>query len=100
MQKPEQERAYWSDEVAIGEVVYPPGSTLGPRIQPTLQFVFVHAGRITIRIDEQEHVIPANSAFVLYPGHREYFAFAEECETVHSWMHIALALVEAEVVRR
>lgn len=100
MQQLEQEKSYWSDEVMVGEVVYPPGSTLGPRIQPTLQFVFVHAGRITIRIDEQTHTIPANSAFVLYPGHREYFVFADDCETIHSWIHISLALVEEDMIRR
>ncbi|GLV60999.1 hypothetical protein KDH_78170 [Dictyobacter sp. S3.2.2.5] len=100
MQQREQDTSYWSNEVVVGEVVYPPGSTLGPRIQPTLQFVFVHAGRITIRIDERTHIIPANSAFVLYPGHREYFAFAEDCETIHSWIHIAPALVEAGMINR
>ncbi|GCE31814.1 AraC family transcriptional regulator [Dictyobacter alpinus] len=99
-QQREQGMSYWPLEVTVGDVVYPPGSTLGPRIQPWLQFVFVYAGQITLRIDQQVHVIPANSAFVLYPGHHEYFVFAEDCETVHSWVHLDFTELDPELIAR
>lgn len=96
----EEAQLLWPVEVTVGDVVYPPGSTLGPRIQPWLQFVFVYAGQITLQIDEQVYLIPANSAFVLYPGHHEYFVFADDCETVHSWVHLEFVKLDDKLVER
>lgn len=84
----------------VGEVIYPPGSTFGPRIQPFLQFVLVHSGEVTVWIDDVKQVVPANFLFVLYPGHQERFVFAETCETEHSWVHLDCAALSPAFLAR
>jgi hypothetical protein len=36
--------------VSVGEITYPPGGTLGPRLQPNLQLVIVHSGQMTFHV--------------------------------------------------
>jgi len=81
---------FWPEKVSIGEVVYPPGGTFGPRLQRNLQLVMVHTGHLTIWIDGVPCNAPANTVGVLFPGHEERFVFAEESETWHSWLHVFL----------
>src|SRR5262245_17607433 len=80
----------WPSEVRVGEIVYPARGTFGPRLQRNLDFVLVHTGHITVRIDGVLRFAPAGTIFVLMPGHEEYFVFAEENETWHSWFSIIL----------
>lgn len=77
-------------EITFGEIVYPPGSVLGPRLQRFYQLVLVHRGSLTVWIDGA--LLQANPASVilLFPGHEEYFEFARNEETEHTWVHIAL----------
>jgi AraC family transcriptional regulator len=79
--------------VSVGEVVYPPGGTLGPRRQDDLELVVVHSGSATITVDDgPPAVYRASTVALLLPGHREYFAFAAGAPTHHSW-------VQAHVLR-
>jgi AraC-like DNA-binding protein/quercetin dioxygenase-like cupin family protein len=99
--------------VSVGEVVYPPGGTLGPRRQDDLQLVLVHSGSVRITVDDGPPAThePGRVALLL-PGHREYFAFAGDEPTHHSWVqtHVAeppvglppslpLSIALAELVR-
>lgn len=79
---------FWPAKVSAGSVVYPPGGTFGPRLQRNLQLVVVHSGHVTITVDGVPHTAPANTVGVLFPGHEEFFSFAEDGETNHSWLHI------------
>ncbi|GCE12907.1 AraC family transcriptional regulator [Tengunoibacter tsumagoiensis] len=88
------EDGFWPEQVQINEIVYPPKGTLGPRIQPNLQLVLVHRGHLTLTLNGQQHFIPDTTIFVLFPGGKEYFAFAEEQETHHSWLHITSSIPE------
>jgi len=73
--------------VSVGEVVYPPGGTLGPRRQDDVELVLVHTGRARITIDDGEPAThEAGTVALLLPGHRESFAFAAEQPTRHSWV--------------
>lgn len=74
--------------VSANSVTYPPESTFGPRIQPTLQLFFLHKGVTTIYIDNEAVSLKAGEAILLLPDHIEYFIFSSQCETVHSWFHI------------
>src|SRR3989440_2896331 len=85
-----ENECFWPEEAHVGEVVYPPGGTFGPRLQRNLQLILVHSGHMTVWIDGEPHTAPMNTVCVLFPGHEERFAFAEECETWHSWLHIFL----------
>ena len=95
-----KESPLWPNEVSVGEVVYPPGSSFGPRRQSNLQLMFVHTGHVTIWIDGCPHHIPAKSALVLYPDHNEHFLFAEECETYHTWLHAYIPQLDPSIQAR
>lgn len=80
--------------VSVGEVVYPPGGTLGPRDQDDLQLLLVHRGRATVTVDDgPPATYEAGTVALLLPGRRERFMFAEEEATHHSWVqaHVAEA---------
>jgi AraC-like DNA-binding protein len=78
--------------VSAGDVVYPPGGTLGPRWQHDVQLVLVHAGSARIVIDDGPPAgAAAGEARLLLPGHRERFAFAAGEPTHHSWVQARLA---------
>lgn len=81
---------FWPEEASVGEVVYPSGGRLGPRRQANLQLVMLHSGYMNIWIDGELHHAPMNTVCLLFPGYEERFAFAEECETHHSWVHLAV----------
>jgi AraC-like DNA-binding protein len=85
-----EDECLWPEKVGVGEVVYPPGGTFGPRLQRNLQLIMIHTGHMTVWIDGTLYTAPTNTVSVLFPGHQEYFAFAEECETRHSWLHVFL----------
>lgn len=76
-----------------GEIVYKPHSTLGPRIQTTVQLVIVHSGSAEVRVAGRWHRIDAGKTALLFPGKEEYFRFSREASTHHSWIHF---LLEAE----
>jgi AraC-like DNA-binding protein len=78
--------------VSAGEVVYPPGGTLGPRWQRDVQLVLVHSGSARISVDEAEPTVHrAGSVVLLLPQHRERFEFARGGETHHAWVQVGLA---------
>lgn len=75
-------------QIALGEIVYPPGGAFGPRIQPSIQLVFVHSGHMSVWIDGVRHETGARTGCILFPGHEERFQFAREQRTHHSWVHL------------
>jgi AraC-like DNA-binding protein len=75
------------DFVSAGEVTYPPGGTLGPRIQRDVQLVLVDAGSAAIAVDDRPHVVVrAGCTALLLPGHTERFEFDPRGRTRHSWV--------------
>ena len=96
----DKESIFWPAEVQIGEVVYPPGGSLGPRRQINLQLVLLHSGSATVWIDGMKHVAATNTVFVLFPNHEERFAFAKDCATHHSWVHASVPRLHHLLVAR
>jgi AraC-like DNA-binding protein len=90
----------WFEESSVGATLYPPARTLGPRIQAYIQLVFVHFGDISLHIDKLQHHFKANTVGLLLPGHEEYFEFAREQETLHSYIHIHPNAVSSDVQQR
>jgi AraC-like DNA-binding protein len=80
--------SFFPASVRFGEVIYPPNGTFGPRIQPTLELVWVITGEMTVWIDSTQHHAPAGTTSLLFPGHEERFAFARETTTHHRYAHI------------
>lgn len=80
----------WPDFVKVGEIVYPPGGTLGPRIQSTFELVIIHLGEMTVWVDEIPFSAEVDTVSLLFPGHQERFVFSKSTQTRHSYIHIAL----------
>src|SRR5579883_1078258 len=94
------EEAFWPRDANVGQIVYPPGSTFGPRHQYALQLVLVHTGHMTVTIDGHAHRGEKQTVFILFPGHEECFTFAEQCETRHSWLHILAHAIPPRIISR
>ncbi len=60
----------------------------------------LYSGHMTIWIDDVPHMASADSVLVLFPGHKERFTFAEECETWHSWLHIFIPQLSQTLLAR
>lgn len=88
------------DAITVGVVVYPPGGTLGPRVQTNLQLVFMHSGAGLVWIDGVPHPLPPHSVTLLLPNHREQFAFDTTQNTEHSWLHIPAETVARALLDR
>jgi AraC family transcriptional regulator of arabinose operon len=89
----EESYPFWPEYVKAGSVNYPPGGTLGPRIQPTIEFVMLHDGDMTVYLDGNPHFASSKTITILFPGHTEHFVFSKETNTNHSYVHIAFPLL-------
>ena len=78
-----------SSLVVFGDVEYPPGGALGPRIQQDYQLVLIYEGEVRIRIDDAVVQVPEQHAILLLPQRREQFQFALRRPTHHTWCAIA-----------
>lgn len=76
-------------DYAAGEIVYPEGSVLGPRVQGNLQLVYVHEGEAHVTVDGAVRHLIAGQATLLLPGGHEYFAFSEAGVTRHGWCQVS-----------
>lgn len=83
-----------------GVVTYPPRATLGPRVQPAYQLVLVHTGSARVTVNGIPREIPAGHVGLLLPGTTEFFAFAPDRQTRHSWIAAAPACLDGELCRR
>lgn len=71
-------------DISVGEVTYPPGGRLGPRLQTDLQLVLVQRGSASITVDDGPPLtVEAGHVALLLPGHRETFSFDG---VRHSWV--------------
>jgi AraC family transcriptional regulator len=73
-----------------GIVRYPPGATLGPRVQWDYEFVWIVSGRCKIEIDDREYPAPPDSLFLLRPGQRVFFEWDRRQTTVHGFVHFSI----------
>lgn len=86
--------------VMFGDVIYDPGGTYGPRVQPEVQLVLLHSGEANISIDGVVSMVSAQTVCVLLPGHLEYFVFAKHTHTHHGWVSISPNLLPETVRSR
>lgn len=85
-------------DILFGTIWYEPGGTYGPRIQEHYQIVVVHQGHVWVHIDKQPYYLDKGEVALLKPGHYEFFEFAKDVPTHHSWCHFHWRL-EAEVAQ-
>ncbi|QUX97066.1 hypothetical protein C0J08_17390 [Marinomonas sp. CT5] len=75
-------------EVYFGFVKHPAKSTLGPRIQRGVEFVYVLTGKVDIVVDGKQYsLMPSHMAMQL-PNKEELFIFHSEQQTEHSWCQL------------
>lgn len=78
-----------SKKACFGQIIYQPGGTCGPRIQPDFELVILHIGEAEATVDDDRRVLSLGSVALFLPGHREHFQFSGERETHHSWCAVA-----------
>jgi AraC-like DNA-binding protein len=101
MSKSNEEQDFiWPDFIKVGAVNYPPGGTLGPRLQSTIEFVMIHQGEMMVYIDGKPIFADANTITVFYPGHQEFFHFSKEKKTHHSYLHVAISNMPKSINER
>ncbi len=86
----DQDALLWPEFIQVGDIVYPPGGTFGPRLQNYTQLVMIHTGEMTVWVDNQPSYAPAGTVSILFPGHKERFAFAADSDTWHSFIHMTI----------
>lgn len=64
-----------SSGVTYGDVIYPPGGTLGPRPQRYYQIVLAYSGQMSAWIDGVPLIAGEKTATLLFPGHTITFKF-------------------------
>jgi AraC-like DNA-binding protein len=72
----------------IGQVVYEPGGTCGPRIQKDYELIIMHSGACLFKTDAEKNDFKLDTVSFLPPGQREFFSFSKTSETHHSWCTI------------
>jgi len=73
-----------------GIVVYPPGSTFGPRTNATFEFVWIMQGNCRIRYDATEIAAPADTLLLCRPGMTDYYEWDKAGKTVHAYIHFSM----------
>ena len=83
--------------VVVGDVLYTPGGSFGPRIQMDFQLIVIHRGSLLLNLDNVMIQVPEKHGILLCPGRREHFFFSQDCETRHSWVAVAPRAVALSV---
>lgn len=84
-----------SPYVTFGDVVYQPGGTCGPRVQPDFQLVILYSGGLQVRVDDKPQQLAEQSVMLMRPGYQEFFQFSRERITHHGWCAVHPMLVSA-----
>jgi AraC-like DNA-binding protein len=92
---PKRLRSAASARVVFGDVVYEPGGTCGPRVQPDYQLVVLVEGEARVEVAGREVHLAAGQVGLLRPGRREFFRMSERRKTHHTWCAVHPALVSA-----
>lgn len=78
-----------SKKACFGQIIYQPGGTCGPRIQPDYELVILHSGGAEVSVDGHTHKLSLGSVALFLPGRREHFQFSTDRETRHSWCAVS-----------
>ncbi len=70
-----------------GTKVDPPGATFGPRLQPSLEFVWVRSGSVRARIDQRAVDGGPGTILLVQPGVRDHYDWSKSGRSVHSFLH-------------
>mgnify|MGYP000452538382 CR=1 FL=1 len=94
-----ENRRVRSEHVCIGEVLYQPGGSCGPRVQRDWQLVFLHSGQLSAAVDGKQRRLSPGQVGLFLPGKSEEFSFSETHATHHSWCAVTPSLVPGTLRR-
>ncbi len=78
-------------EIKLGKVVYKEPSSLGPRVQPYWQLIYVEEGVLEMEVEGVGILqVEENQAVLSLPGNRETFRFAARGVTRHGWVEVRM----------
>lgn len=72
----------------FGQVVYPPGGTCGPRVQPDVQLVLLLCGSLRVAVEGRWRELPVGHVSCMLPGRRELYRFDRRCSSEHLWVSL------------
>ncbi len=78
-----------SSDTTIGEVLYQPGGTCGPRFERDYELVLLHSGSGTVDLDNKSIQLQTDVIYLFCPGQRQRFKFTTHEETHHAWCAIS-----------
>lgn len=93
---PKSLRSARTTRVLFGDVIYEPGGTCGPRVQPDYQMVVLMEGGVRVRIEAETMDLAPGQVTLLVPGRTEFFAFVPDRKSHHTWCSLHPSLVAAE----
>ena len=88
-----ENRLVRSELVCLGEVMYQPGGSSGPRHQRDMQLVFLHSGELLATVDGQLRRLAPGQVGLFWPGRTEIFEFSKTHQSHHSWCSVAPTLL-------
>ena len=93
------DRHVYSEKSCIGEVIYEPGGTCGPRVQRDYELVFLHSGELQLVVERQARSLAVGHVGLFLPGHHEFYQFSRGCNSHHSWCTVHPSLMPPEMRR-
>jgi AraC-like DNA-binding protein len=82
-----------SELVCLGDVLYEPGGTSGPRQQRDWQLVFLHSGELWAAVDDRRYRLVPGQVGLFAPGTTEMFELSKTHPSHHSWCSVSPLLV-------
>jgi AraC-like DNA-binding protein len=83
-----ENRRIHTANVVLGEALYRPGGSCGPRLQRDFELVILHSGACRVRVNDGARDLTPGKAYLFLPGGREHFQFSDHKETHHFWCSI------------
>ena len=82
-------RRVHTTNVVFGEVFYEPGGSCGPRMQRDFELIILHSGYGQVTLNNRSvRPLKAGTISLFTPGSRDFFDYAKDTETHHSWCTI------------
>jgi AraC-like DNA-binding protein len=91
-------RTSCSGHTFFGDVWYPPGGTLGPRIQRDFQLVVLVSGHADVLVNEEWVHVAMGEAALLKPKRRETFRFTPSGPTHHTWCAVDPSAIADSII--
>lgn len=84
----------------FGDITFPVGATLGPRIQEDLQLLIIHSGEVKLTVDDRSYRVGAREVTILHPRGSEFHLFSKKSRTHHSWCTAQRCVLTDDILKK